>query len=159
MAFVVARPGGRYEIRESESTPAGPRARTLAAFRVLTSDVLSEAGSRARRPFDAAKIRARAGELGVPRRDNIAAATAQRLVAQLRGGDHLPPALVAELRSLLPVDDVDAPDTIGDAVEWIGRDDETRARVLVDLMDLASNMPQRRRPDRSAFPCISSESK
>ena len=40
MAYVVARPRGRFEIRESVHTPKGPRARSLANFAHLTDEVL-----------------------------------------------------------------------------------------------------------------------
>jgi hypothetical protein len=52
MAYVVARKGGRFEIRESLYTPGGPRSRTLAGFRVLTDRILDAAAQRAQRPFD-----------------------------------------------------------------------------------------------------------
>lgn len=65
MAFVVARPHGRYEIRESVHTAAGPRARTLANFAALTPKVLEAARRRATRPFDAAKVLASAARRGV----------------------------------------------------------------------------------------------
>lgn len=52
MAYVVARPKGRFEIRESVHTPKGPRARTLANFEQLTDKVLDTARLRASRPFD-----------------------------------------------------------------------------------------------------------
>jgi hypothetical protein len=52
MAFVVARRGGRFEIRESLHTANGPRSRTLAGFDVLTEEVLAAAARRAQRPFD-----------------------------------------------------------------------------------------------------------
>jgi hypothetical protein len=154
------RPGGgartRYEIRESLSTPAGPRARTLATFRVLTSGVIAEAASRARRPFDAAKVRARAAALGAPQRSNDAAASATTLVAQLRNGEPLPPALVSELHRALPPVPAHVPDTLESAVEWIGVDDATRGRTLFDLLDLASHLPSRPRPPASSFPRLSS---
>ena len=57
MAYVVARPKGRFEIRESVHTPKGPRARSLANFADLTDDVLARAGGRASRPFDAEAVR------------------------------------------------------------------------------------------------------
>jgi hypothetical protein len=53
MAYVVARRGGRFEIRESLHTANGPRSRTLAGFDVLTDDILTAASRRAQRPFDA----------------------------------------------------------------------------------------------------------
>jgi hypothetical protein len=172
MTYVVARPDGRtngkangkaprrgpvrYEIRESVSTEAGPRARTLATFRTLTSDVIAQAAGRALRPFDAAKIRERAAALGAPQRWNDAAASATTLVAQLRSGASLPPALVAELRLALPPLEREVPDTLESAVEWIGIDDAARGRTLVDLLELASVLPSRPRPPVSAFPRLSS---
>ena len=60
MAYVVARPRGRFEIRESVHTPKGPRARTLANFEQLTDKVLDTARLRASRPFDVDAVRASA---------------------------------------------------------------------------------------------------
>ena len=60
MAYVVARPKGRFEIRESVHTDKGPRARTLASFKELTNEVLARARRRASRPFDAKAVRASA---------------------------------------------------------------------------------------------------
>jgi hypothetical protein len=169
MTYVVAKPDGatrggggggggptRYEVRESISTPAGPRARTLATFRVLTTRVLSEAAAKAQRPFDAAKVRARAAALGAPQRSHDAAASASALLAQLRGGEPLPPALVTELRRALPRRSNEVPDSLQSAVEWIGVDDATRGRALRDLLDLASRIPSRPRPSACAFPRLSS---
>ncbi len=53
MTYVVARPKGRFEIRESVHTPKGPRARSLANFTQLTDEVLARPARRASRPFDA----------------------------------------------------------------------------------------------------------
>jgi hypothetical protein len=75
MAFVVARPKGRFEIRESHHTPTGPRARSLAGFDVLSDKVIARAARRARRPFDVDAVLAsgrRAGAqvtAGVPARE------------------------------------------------------------------------------------------
>jgi hypothetical protein len=60
MAYVVARPRGRFEIRESVHTPKGPRSRTLANFEQLTDKVLDTARGRASRPFDLDAVRASA---------------------------------------------------------------------------------------------------
>jgi hypothetical protein len=56
MAYVVARRGGRFEIRESFHTPKGPRSRTLVGFNVLSDDILAAAARRAQRPFDAEAV-------------------------------------------------------------------------------------------------------
>jgi hypothetical protein len=60
MAYVVARPRGRFEIRESVHTPKGPRARSLASFKELDDEVLAKARRRASRPFDEDAVRASA---------------------------------------------------------------------------------------------------
>jgi hypothetical protein len=67
MAYVVARPKGRFEIRESVHTPKGPRARSLANFRELSDDVLARARQRATRPFDADAVRAAAARVAAAR--------------------------------------------------------------------------------------------
>jgi hypothetical protein len=164
MTYVVARPDHRpkgpgpvrYEIRESVSTPAGPRARTLATFRVLTEHVIAHAASRARRPFDAASVRARAAALGAPQHTHEAAASATALLAQLRLGESLPPALATELRRALPRTRSAVPDSLESAVEWIGVDDAVRGRALRDLLDVASRIPPRPRPASLSFPRLSS---
>jgi hypothetical protein len=66
MAYVVARPRGRFEIRESVHTPEGSRARSLASFRELSDEVLAKASKRACRPFDPDAVRASAARAGAP---------------------------------------------------------------------------------------------
>ena len=77
MAYVVTRPKGRFEIRESVHTAKGPRARSLANFARLDDEVLDRARRRASRPFDTEAVRAaaeraaaeRAGANGTPRHE------------------------------------------------------------------------------------------
>ena len=64
MAFVVARPGERFEIRESLTTDRGPRSRTLASFSVLDPVVLKKAQGRAIGPIDVDVIVRKARALG-----------------------------------------------------------------------------------------------
>ena len=161
MAYVVsrrdARGVARYEIRESVATAAGPRSRSLATFRTLTDDVIAHASARARRKFDADKIRTRAAALGVPRQSQgAAAATASALLARLRQGDVIPPAIAAELRRTLPRSRAGVPDSLEPALAWIGVDDAARGRALRDLLDLASRIPPRARPPTLGFPRMSS---
>ena len=66
MAYIVRRPRGRFEIRESVATPKGPRARSLANFAVLTSDALTRAAARAVRPFDAETVVVSGRRAGAP---------------------------------------------------------------------------------------------
>jgi hypothetical protein len=63
VAYVVARPKARFEIRESVHTPKGPRARSLANFAVLTDDVVAAARARASRPFNAQAVRTAAARV------------------------------------------------------------------------------------------------
>jgi|SRR3954451_3346737 hypothetical protein len=156
MAFVVKRADGRFEIRESFVTPAGPRARTLTPFRVLTDEVLERARERARRPFDAAKIKQRAAELRAPQVEGSVSATTRKLVAQLRNGERPPPALVAALGRALPsAPSVIKPDSLDGALEWIDADAALRGRTLRELLRLASRLPQRPRGNLT-FPRLSS---
>jgi hypothetical protein len=66
MAYVVARPQGRFEIRESLHTQDGPRARTLAGFGVLTDEIMARAARRAQRPFDVEAVLASGRRAGAP---------------------------------------------------------------------------------------------
>lgn len=66
MAYVVARPRGRFEIRESLHTPDGPRAHSLAGFDVLSHAVLAKAAGRAQRPFDVGAVLASGRRAGAP---------------------------------------------------------------------------------------------
>ncbi|HYB22585.1 MAG TPA: hypothetical protein VED41_02230 [Solirubrobacteraceae bacterium] len=74
MAYVTARRNGRFEIRESLHTPRGPRARTLAAFTVLTDEVLVKAAERATRPFDVDAVIASSTRVGAPMKTTSAVA-------------------------------------------------------------------------------------
>ena len=66
VAYVVTRPGRRFEIRESLHTPGGSRARSLAGFDVLTDAVLARAARRAQRPFDVGAVLASGRRAGAP---------------------------------------------------------------------------------------------
>jgi hypothetical protein len=66
MAYVVARPKGRFEIRESLHTPNGPRAHSLAGFDVLTDAVLAKAALRAQRPFNVEAVLVSGRRAGAP---------------------------------------------------------------------------------------------
>jgi hypothetical protein len=144
MAYVVARPKGRFEIRESLHTPKGPRARTLANFEQLTDKVLDTARLRASRPFDLEAVRASA--------EKARSAAAARRPGQGRLGGVATPRrrvmrqfaqssrrMVAALESR-PPQAGSAPDP-GDA--------------LIDLLDLVAQVSafrSPRRPEPLRFP-------
>lgn len=162
MAFLVPRGGGRFEIRESHATPDGPRARTLVAFRPpLSPDVLERAAARATRPFDAAALCARANALGIvvtARREDRAA---RALLARLRSGATLDPALAAQLReALADVPAAATPARLADVAEWIGVPPERRGATLRDLVRVADRIVRSREPRtacaRDPFPRFSS---
>jgi hypothetical protein len=73
MAYVVARPNGRFEVRESMHTPKGPRAHTLAGFDVLTDEILAKAAAKAERPFDVHTVLASSRRAGAPVRATLSA--------------------------------------------------------------------------------------
>jgi hypothetical protein len=87
MAYVVARPAERFEIRESVHTTKGPRARSLANFGILTDQVLAVAAGRAERPFDARAVLASARRAGA-RVTAMEARVVERVVAEAADGPH-----------------------------------------------------------------------
>jgi hypothetical protein len=149
MAFVVRRPGGRWEIRESLHTKAGPRARSLASFRVLTPDVLERAAQRARTPFAAADIVAAARRSGITIDEAAVDRAARTLLREMARGN-LP---VPGLRRLL-VDRLSPrkfSDPGGGIGDWFGATDEERGDTLRQLLELTDKLPHRRR-GKLAFP-------
>ena len=158
MAYVVRRTRRgqpRYEIRESELTDRGPRARSLASFRVLDDATLAKARARALRPFDPVAVRASARRVGAP----IAVAEpaelhARALLTEIVNGNAPGPALAALLRRELtpayePSDGVEA------MALWIAATATDRGIALRDLLDLGDKFPARPKPPL-AFPRIRS---
>ncbi|MEX1141383.1 MAG: hypothetical protein WD993_05045 [Thermoleophilaceae bacterium] len=66
MAYVTPRRNGTWELRESVSTPQGPRSRTLVSFRTLSEAAIETACSRAAKPLAADEIRDAARRAGAP---------------------------------------------------------------------------------------------
>ena len=161
MTYIVHRRNGRYEIRESRATPAGPRARTLATFTRLTEDVIDEARSRATTEFDADAVRRRASELGVPTGDDPTARRARDLLVELGRGRRPPPGLSRIIRDELAFspNHGDRPEAeLSSILPWLSAAPEARGATLVDLLLLGERIPQRRRGPQIAFPRIHSTS-
>lgn len=146
MAYLVQRPQQRFEIRESEATPRGPRARTLVTFREFSDDVLDAAQARARGALDRAGLRARAIALGVSMAPPASHRAAYDLLVGHARGERLPVALHAVLRHVLyeepaasaatvPVDHLVA------MLPWLAASDTDRATALADLLGLADALP------------------
>jgi len=162
MGSLIRRARGRYDLRETISTRAGPRSRTLVTFRPpLTPEVLARAAARAERPFDRDAILARAAALGVPvseRRQNRAA---RELLAELRRGEPLDPTLAALLREALDALPAAAPPArFADVAEWVGATAEERGAAVRDLVRVADRIVQSRETRRTrraaAYPRFSS---
>lgn len=136
MAYLVARPAGRFDIREAIATPKGPRSRTLVSFRgALTAEVLERAAAQATRPLEREKLLARARELGIPmslRREDRAA---RALLSALRGGAQVDPVLVTLLREELSARPAaPVPEALAEVADWVGASDAQRGAALRDLL-------------------------
>ncbi len=156
MAYLVQRPGGRVEIRESRATPRGPRSRTLASFRgVLTESALDGAEAAANSPFDRAALVRRARELGLRFVPHRADAPARELIARLRDGAPLDPVLGALLRQALDaLPQAPVPEPLHDVAEWIGAGEAARGRALRDVLRLYDTIARSREPRPPLPPAV-----
>jgi hypothetical protein len=147
MAYVVPARSKRFEIRESTSTPKGPRSRTLVSFRELDDNVIEKARGKAGKSLDAAELRRAARKAGAP----VARATVDRasreLIAELAKGRSPDPALRHMLLDLLQRGYGDRRETSRrgeaehDVAEWMAATPEERGNALVDLLLLADALP------------------
>lgn len=156
MAFVVTRREGRFEIRESVSTPRGPRARTLATFRELSDAVLDQAEQRASTRFDRARVESRALAAGAPRAPRPTARLAWQLLADLESGHQVPAALAGALATRLATRADSAPDTLAPLSDWFAATLQERGEALRDLLRLTDRIPVRPRRRAKRFPRIAS---
>jgi hypothetical protein len=144
MAYVVRRPGNRWEIRESVATERGPRSRTLASFRRLTPEVLERAVRRASRPITTADLRDAAERAGAM--SSVADAAARTLLTEIGLGRLPSPGLRRVLAGLLADSPQPDPD-LGDAILWAAASPEERGRALRGLLAFVDALPQvRTRP-------------
>jgi hypothetical protein len=156
--YAVARKGGAWELRESASTPAGPRSRTLASFRTLTSDVIARACERAARPVGAAEVRRAAARAGAPVAASEADRAAGDLLAALAHGRTPRRSLRVLLVDALAGMEQPAPsDSVRAAAPWVAASARERGDALRDLLLLADRLPTPRAPARCRFPRIASD--
>ncbi|MGI8608552.1 MAG: hypothetical protein ACR2MY_04890 [Candidatus Dormibacteria bacterium] len=144
MAYVVARPRGRWEIRESYVTPKGPRSRTLAAFRSLTNDVVARAVAASAGPLDPHRLRAQCLAAGVPVGETVADSAARALLAEI-AAQRLPSRpLQRRLAGALSGPRMAVPASHPEGVrDWRGATLGQRGETLLDLLDLADHLPAR----------------
>ena len=155
MAYVVRRPAGRWELRESHSTPRGPRSRTLAGFSSLDADAIARAQKRASTGLSAEELRRLAARAGAPVKGSAADEAAATLLKELDRGRPPSPARRRMLAAALA--GAEEPNEGERAMApWLAATAEERGAALVDLLDLADNLPQRRRAGASAFPRLRS---
>lgn len=162
MAYFVRRAPGRIEIRESLSTPRGPRSRTLVRFaEPLTPDVLAEAAARARRPFDAEALVRRARARGIEVAYRSREPEGRALLARLRRPDPIDPVIAGLLRrALRDARAAEPPEALAEVAEWVGASAAERGAALRELLDtygrIAASRPLRRTRPRERFPRFSS---
>lgn len=152
MAFVVRRPQGRWEIRESFATDRGPRARTLVTFKTLSPQVIKRAVRAAKRPLDPGELVRAARRAGVPVALTEGESLAQSLLRHITHGGAVRPGLRRLLLDRLSGEP--APSVDGSVAEWIGASPEERGAALVDLLGLVDRLPVRR-PAPLRFPRLS----
>lgn len=153
--YAIPRKNGSWELRESASTPAGPRSRTLASFRTLTPEVVDRVRSRASRPSEAAEVRRAAMRAGAPIAASDADHAAGELLAALARGHAPRPLLRALLADALAGTERPAlSDSARAAAPWAAASARERGEALRDLLLLADRLPAPRTP-RRPFPRIS----
>lgn len=165
MAYVVATKPGRYEVRESISTPKGPRSRTLASFRELTAETIERVRDKSQKPPTAEELTRLALRAGAPVRGSELNRAASETLRRIASGEQPDP----KLRRLL-VDALSQPEpenqpskprnVVSDparaAAQWVGASSEDRADALRDLLELADALPIRLRPHEIGFPRLRS---
>ena len=156
MAYVVARKTGAWEIRESQSTEAGPRSRTLATFKTLTPEVIAHAQARSSKPLDASELRRVARRAGAPVALSGIDRAAGELLAELGAGRRPRPMLARLLAGALQDERDVAAANAEAAAAWITATPTRRGDTLRDLLLLVDHLPRPRAPRLERFPRIAS---
>lgn len=176
MAYVVGRPNGSWEIRETVSSSAGPRSRTLASFRELSPETIGRAVARASKPLTADEVRQAARRAGVPVGLEPVDRAAAELLRELGDGRQPHPILRALLLDALqdtrPLRIAEAADRAGErgdtpgplesshnaraSAAWLTATAERRGQTLAELLDLSDALPDSReaRMERPRFPAL-----
>jgi hypothetical protein len=152
MAYIAKRAGQGWEVRESHSTPDGPRSRTLASFRTLSDETIERARGRAAKPLSAARLRAAARRAGAPVELPAADRAAGELLRELAAGREPHPTLCRVLADALDAEPTTPLDNARAAAGWLTATAAERGRALHDLLLLADAIPSRGRRDRERFP-------
>jgi hypothetical protein len=160
MAFVVPTKHGKFEIRESRSTPKGPRSRTLVSFSSLTDEVIEKARKRAAKPPSREQLRSAARRVGAPVARSPADQAARELIAELGKGGGPEPKLRRLLAAKLaddPRETIAPSDPTRAVAEWMAATPGERGKALVDLLLLADALPHGGRSGKALrFPRLES---
>jgi hypothetical protein len=165
MAFVVATKSGGFEVRESRSTPDGPRSRTLVGFRELNDEAIEKARARAAKPPSADELREAALRAGAPVTGEPADEVTRELLGLITNGSRLDPmlrrllvdALAQGNRGDQPADSsADVSDAARSAAAWIDASLWKRGEALWDLLLLGDALPVRLRRAEIGFPRLRS---
>lgn len=165
MAYVVATKPGRFEVRESATTPKGPRSRTLASFREMTAETIEKVQAKSEKSPSAADLTHSALRAGAPVRGSDLDEAARETLRRIASGEQPDP----KLRRLL-IDALSGPssetqtsgsksgisDAARAAAQWVGVSSEDRAAALRELLELADALPIRLRPHEIGFPRLRS---
>ena len=157
MTYVTGRPSGTWEVRESHSTAAGPRSRTLATFRTLTPDVISQACDRSSKPLTPAELRKAARRAGAPVAGEDADRAAGELLAEIAAGREPRPLLRALLLDTLAPHSSQISHSARAAGRWASATPQQRGETLRDLLLLVDHLPSSRRGPQVRFPHLRSQ--
>jgi hypothetical protein len=149
MAFVTATRNGTFEVRESRSTPDGPRSRTLASFRELDEATIRKVIDRAEKTPTREELIEAVLRAGAPLAHAPVEAAAHALLRSLARGE----TLSSRNRRLL-LDALNGKST--SAAEWLDVPLAERGAALEQLLLLADAVPIRRRPAKIGFPRLDS---
>ncbi len=153
MAYVVPRPKGRWELRRSMATAAGPRSETLLSFGELTEEGIAQAVAHSGGRLSADQVREAALRAGAPVALPSSLRPAAELLGELARGASLPSSWRRALLEALAGDGpTDAAEAIG---RWAGASAEQRGAALRDLLLLADAIPPRASRQELAFPGFS----
>ncbi|MGC1165202.1 MAG: hypothetical protein WA862_03760 [Solirubrobacterales bacterium] len=151
-------------MRESRSTPAGPRSRTLAGFKELTDATIEKVQARAAKPPSAAELRAAALKAGAPVAGEPVDEAARELLGLIANGKRVDPmlerllldALADDRGSRLAEPAATVSDSARAATEWIDAGPRQRGETLRDLLLLSDALPVRIRSNEIGFPRLRS---
>lgn len=147
MAFIVRTKKGAFEVRESRSTPTGPRSHTLATFNELTDETIEKARARAAKPPDPAELRSAARRAGAPVARPPIEQAVRVVITELAKGRRLDPTLRHILIELLErgyregAEPSPTNEAARGVAEWMAATPAARGKALVDLLLLADALP------------------